>query len=300
MLEVKEWTVEENVENENASEYLGRVLSLSERKRRIILKYHLCGINQKAITEDSAVSCGDMISCTIPDRRPDHDIPFDYPLEILYEDSSIAVINKPNGMAVIPGPGNWNENVDMALLHYYGEGVYYRIAHRLDKCTTGCLLITRNKKATKAVAGQISERTCHREYLALVKGNVLSSGQIELPIDRDPQNFRRMGICENGRYAFTEYEPLEQLNDAAELKVRIRTGRTHQIRVHLSAVGHPLIGDDLYGESFDAMDTEGAVLHARRIQFIHPETGEPMEIEAPVPEYYMQVKKMLQSGQALY
>lgn len=293
MLEVKEWTVEENIENEKASEYLRRVLSLSERKMTIILKYHLCGINQNVITEDSTVSYGDVISCTIPDRRPDHNKPYEYPLDILYEDSSIAVINKPNDMAVIPGPGNWKENVDLALLNYYGKDTYYRIAHRLDKCTTGCLLITKNKKATKAFARQILDRTCHREYLAIVKGNILCSGQIELPIGRDPQNFRRMGICEDGRYALTEYEPLEQLNDAAELKVHIRTGRTHQIRVHLSATGHSLIGDDLYGEAFEAIDTKGAVLHARCIQFIHPETGEPMKIEAPVPEYYSEVKKLL-------
>ncbi len=293
MLEVKEWTVEENVENENAAAYIGRCLSLSANQLKTIVKYHLCGINQCMITEKSTVKSGDEISCTIPDPRPVHDIPYAYDLDVLYEDHYVSVINKPRDMAVIPGPGNWNENVAMALLNRYGKNAYFRIAHRIDKCTSGCLLITRTKKATKLMAYQLQNHTCAREYLAIVKGNLYEAGTIELPLERDPNNFRRMGVREDGRYALTMYEPLTQLNDASEVKIRLKTGRTHQIRVHFAAIGHPLIGDDLYGQPFEPYDTKGALLHARTLEFIHPFTEEKMVITAPVPSCFETVKELL-------
>lgn len=293
MLEVREWTVEEGVESENAAAYIGRHLSLSVREVRIIQKYHLCGINGKMIEEDSSVSALDRISCTIPDERPPEDIPYEYPLEILFEDDQVLVLNKPKGLAVIPGPGNWQENISMALLNYYGKDTYYRIAHRIDRCTSGCLLVTKTKKATKAIAKQIFERSCCREYLALAEGNLYEKGRIELPIGRDPLNFRRMGVCPQGKYALTFYEPLEQLSGACEVKVEIKTGRTHQIRVHLAAIGHPLTGDDLYGEPFGTIDTKGALLHARTLHFVHPLTGEQMKIEASLPQIYRDVKNLL-------
>lgn len=295
MLEVREWTVEEGVENENAAAYIGRTLSLSDNRLKNIVKYHLCGINQRMITEESVVNSGDEISCTIPDRRPDHDIPYAYDLDVLYEDHYVAVINKPRDMAVIPGPGNWKESVAMALLHRYGKDAYFRIAHRIDKCTSGCLLITRTRKATRLMAYQLQNHTCARGYLAIVKGNVYEPGTIELPLERDPHNFRRMGVREDGRYALTMYEPMSQLNDASELKIRLKTGRTHQIRVHLAAIGHPLIGDDLYGQPFEPYDTKGALLHARTLEFIHPFTEEKMVITAPVPSCYETVKELLKS-----
>lgn len=293
MLEVKEWIVEDGVEKENASEYIGRILCLPANKVRIIVRYHLCGINQKMITEESTVSAGDFISCTIPDQRPSEDIPFDFPLDILYEDESVLVINKPADLAVIPGPGNWSENVYLALLNYFGKDVYYRIAHRIDKCTSGCLLVTKTKKATRSIGKQMNAKSCYREYVALVHGNLYESGTIDLPLERDPENFRRMGVVKDGKYAFTVYEPVEQFLDASEVKIQLKTGRTHQIRVHLAAIGHPLIGDDLYGTAFEEYDTKGAVLHARILHFIHPVTGEEMKIEAPLPEYYREVRTIL-------
>ncbi|MBE6123691.1 MAG: RluA family pseudouridine synthase [Erysipelotrichaceae bacterium] len=293
MLEVREWTVEEHVDHEKISAYLKRTLNLSYEQIRTVRKYHLCGINQIMIDENSTVSTGDFISCTIPDERPAKDEPYDYPLDILYEDDSVLVINKPNDMAVTPGPENWHRNIYCALLEYFGTDAYFRLLHRIDKSTTGCLAVTKTKKATRILGRQLNERLCHREYLALVKGVISEPGRIELPLERDPQNFRRMGVREDGKYALTLYEPLEQFKNASEVKIELKTGRTHQIRVHMAAVSHPLIGDQLYGEAFEPYDTKGAVLHAHMLHFIHPLTGEPMTVTAPVPGYYQTVKEIL-------
>lgn len=295
MLEVREWTVEENVDHEKISKYLKRTLDLSHEQVRTVRKYHLCGINQVMIDEESTVSTGDFVSCTIPDERPKTDEPYDYPLDILYEDECMLVINKPNDMAVTPGPENWERNIYCALLGYFGKDAYFRLAHRIDKSTTGCLAVTKTKKATKILGRQLNERLCHREYMALVKGNIAEAGCVELPIERDLQNFRRMGVREDGKYALTMYEPLKQFKNSSEVKIELKTGRTHQIRVHMAAISHPLIGDQLYGEVFEPFDTKGAVLHAHKLHFIHPLTGEPMTVTAPLPEYYQKVRDILKA-----
>ena len=160
MLEVREWTVE-HADHEKISSYLKRTLNLSHEQIRTVRKYHLCGINQVMIDENSTVSTGDFISCTIPDERPETDEPYDEPLDILYEDDCMLVINKPNDIAVIPGPENWQRNIYCILLNYFGKDAWFRLLHRIDKSTTGCLAVTKTKKAAKILG--VSVATLYRK-----------------------------------------------------------------------------------------------------------------------------------------
>lgn len=241
------------------------------------------------------IQTGDYIAVSVPEPAPLKLQAEPIPLDIVYEDDDLLVINKPRGMVVHPAPGHPGGTLVNALLHHCkdslsGIGGVARpgIVHRLDRDTTGLLLVAKNDCSHAALSAQLKSRQLRREYIALVHGAVSpSSGRIEAPIGRHPRHRKRMAVVPGGREAVTRYRLIASLGKFSLLRVYLETGRTHQIRVHLSFIGHPVAGDPVYGpanrSSLPPELNRGQALHARRIIFIHPRKDCPMEFSAPLP-----------------
>lgn len=217
------------------------------------------------------------------------------PLDILYEDDDILIVNKPKKMVVHPAPGHYSETlVNAVMYHCKGQlsginGVLRPgIVHRIDRDTTGSLIICKNDKSHSAIASQLKEHTITRKYRAIVHGVIdQDSGTIRASIGRDPKDRKKMAVNEtNGKPAVTHYTVIERFRQYTYIECRLETGRTHQIRVHMASIGHPVLGDDVYSRRNTPYRLEGQVLHAMVIGFIHPATDEYMEISAPLPEYF--------------
>ena len=212
--------------------------------------------------------------------------PESIPLDVVFEDESLLVINKPAGLVVHPGSGNWQGTMLNALLaHAPAQSALPRagIVHRLDKDTSGLLVVARTLASRTDLVRQLQARTVKREYLAVVHGRIAGHGSIDAPIGRHPVKRTRMAVTERGRQAVTHYRVLERYAGATLLRCRLETGRTHQIRVHLSALGHPLVGDPAYGKRASRLDFPRQALHAERLGLLHPVTRRAMEWEAAAP-----------------
>ncbi|HYF95761.1 MAG TPA: RluA family pseudouridine synthase [Symbiobacteriaceae bacterium] len=236
------------------------------------------------------VQPGDEILLEVPDPEPYDLTPEAIPLDVVFEDEDVVVVNKPRGMVVHPAAGNWSGTLVHALLDHVddleGIGGELRpgIVHRLDKDTTGLLVIAKNERAMAALQEQIRTHTARRIYWALVHGNTMpDSGRIEAPIGRHPGDRKRMAVIKTGREATTHFRVLERFRGYALLECRLETGRTHQIRVHLSFIGHPVVGDAVYGTRKAHLEMAGQALHAKKLGFYHPSTGEWMEFETELP-----------------
>ena len=217
------------------------------------------------------------------------------PLDILYEDDDILIVNKPKKMVVHPAPGHYSETlVNAVMYHCKGQlsginGVLRPgIVHRIDRDTTGSLIICKNDKSHSAIASQLKEHTITRRYRAIVHGVIdQDNGTIRASIGRDPKDRRKMAVNEtNGKPAVTHYTVIERFREYTYIECRLETGRTHQIRVHMASIGHPVLGDEVYCRRHAPYRLDGQVLHAMMIGFIHPATNEYMEISAPLPEYF--------------
>lgn len=217
------------------------------------------------------------------------------PLDILYEDDDILIVNKPKKMVVHPAPGHYSETlVNAVMYHCKGQlsginGVLRPgIVHRIDRDTTGSLIICKNDKSHSAIASQLKEHTITRKYRAIVHGVIdQDSGTIRASIGRDPKDRKKMAVNKtNGKPAVTHYTVIERFRQYTYIECRLETGRTHQIRVHMASIGHPVLGDDVYSRRNTPYRLEGQALHAMVIGFIHPATDEYMEISAPLPEYF--------------
>lgn len=245
------------------------------------------------------VSETDAVSCDVPPPVAVEAQPEDIPLEILYEDDDLAVVVKPCGMVVHPAAGNEDGTLVNALLFHLknlsgiGGALRPGIVHRLDKDTSGLLLVAKNDAAHAALSDALKARTIHKTYRAVARGAFKEpTGVVEAPIGRSPKDRKKMAIVPDGRYARTEYRVLEPLRGATLVDVNLITGRTHQIRVHFASIGHPLLGDQLYGGK-NQPSVGRLMLHARRIEFTHPTTGQPMVFEAPEPpEFLQEVEKL--------
>ena len=245
------------------------------------------------------VSETDAVSCDVPPPVAVEARPEDIPLEILYEDDDLAVVVKPCGMVVHPAAGNEDGTLVNALLFHLknlsgiGGAVRPGIVHRLDKDTSGLLLVAKNDATHAALSDALKARTIHKTYRAIARGAFKEpTGVVEAPIGRSPKDRKKMAIVPDGRYARTEYRVLEPLRGATLVDVNLVTGRTHQIRVHFASIGHPLLGDPLYGGK-NQPPVGRLMLHARRIEFTHPTTGQPMVFEAPEPpEFLQEVEKL--------
>ena len=243
-------------------------------------------------------SPGEVFIVTMDEPEPSVAAPQDIPLDIIYEDADIVVVNKSRGMVVHPAPGHPDGTLVNALLYHCGGslsgiGGVKRpgIVHRIDKDTSGLVIAAKNDRSHVSLANQLSARTLTREYDAVVRGTLKNdSGKIYAPIGRHPADRKRQAVTDrNSRPAVTHYEVIERYNGYTHVKCRLETGRTHQIRVHMAYIGHPVLGDTVYGLKKPELGIIGQCLHAQKLKFIHPVTNEPMELFAELPEYFRNV-----------
>jgi 23S rRNA pseudouridine1911/1915/1917 synthase len=259
-------------------------------------------VNGNILKPKYSVSPGDEIEVTVPPARPVETEAQDIPLDIVYEDEDIIVVNKPQGMVVHPAPGNPDGTLVNALLHHCeqlsGINGMMRpgIVHRIDKDTSGLIVAAKTDAAYRGLAAQIKAHTARRIYWAVVEGIVKEdTGIIDAPIGRHPVDRKRMAVTERGRTrrAVTEYSVLTRYAGYTLIEARLQTGRTHQIRVHMAHIGHPLVGDPVYGRKRQQFNLPGQALHAVRLIFTHPVTGEQMEFSAPPPASFMNLTEKL-------
>ncbi|MDA8211262.1 MAG: RluA family pseudouridine synthase [Clostridia bacterium] len=264
-------------------------------------------VNGTAAKANAKLKPGDEVVFVIPEPEELKVEGEDIPLDILYEDSDLIVINKPRGMVVHPAPGNTSGTLVNALLFHCKDlsginGVMRPgIVHRLDKDTSGVMMAAKNDLAHLSLAGQIKDREVTRRYTALVHGNIQEpGGVVEAPIGRDPQDRKKMAVVlKNSKPALTRYTVLERFRDYTLVECKLETGRTHQIRVHLAYLGHPVVGDPKYGTRKAHFGLQGQALHAGVLGFRHPRTGDYLEFSAPVPEPMAGIIKKLQNQSAM-
>jgi len=231
------------------------------------------------------------ISVIVPPPPPLEPVPIPIPLDVVYEDDWLIVINKPAGLVVHPASGHWDDTLVNALLARWPElrGLSDRerlgIVHRLDKGTSGLIVVAKDERTQRELQRQFKERTVHKVYLVLVKGILKPpEGRVEAPIARHPRHRKKMAVVEGGREAVTEYKVLEYFKAHTYLEAHPKTGRTHQIRVHFSHLGHPVVGDDLYGRRSTSLGLDRPFLHAYILGFYHPASGKYIEMKAPLPK----------------
>lgn len=257
-------------------------------------------VNNKVKKSNYKLKNKDIIEIIIPEVKELIVEPENIPLDILYEDRDVIVVNKPQGMVVHPAPGNYSGTLVNALLYHCKDlsginGVARPgIVHRIDKDTSGILVIAKNDNAHNKLAEQLKEHSMVREYIALVEGRLKSmEGTIDKPLGRNPNNRLKMAVVKDGKRAVTHYNVLEVYERNTLVKCILETGRTHQIRVHMTHIGHPLVGDPVYGFKKSKFKLDGQMLHAKKLGFIHPSSGEYMEFQSELPEYFQEVLRKL-------
>lgn len=291
-------------DGERIDRYLKEELQhLSRSYIQKLLKEGYIRVNQKPVKQNYRLSFDDVIELTIPELKELEITAEDIPLDILYEDSDLIIINKPKGMVVHPAPGHYTGTLVNALLYHCKSelsginGVLRPgIVHRIDKDTTGSLLVCKNDSAHQSIAEQLKEHSITRRYEALVHGNLKEdTGSIDAPIGRHPTDRKKMSThCKHGRDAITHYQVLNRYGNYTHIQCELETGRTHQIRVHMQSIGHPIVGDSVYGPSRCPLGPlQGQTLHARTIGIIHPSTHDYMEIDAPLPLYFTELLRKL-------
>lgn len=275
---------------------LGQQLSgLSRSAAQKLMDNGLVTCGGRAVKKNMRVRAGDLISVSLPEPEPAEARPEDIPLDIVWEDSDIIVVNKPRGMVVHPAPGHTGGTLVNALLYHCGAelsgiGGVIRpgIVHRIDKDTSGLLVAAKNDAAHASLSAQLADRSLSRIYQAVVCGRLRDDeGTVDAPIGRHPTDRKRMTVTDrNGRPAVTHYRVLARYSGYTHVECRLETGRTHQIRVHMAYIGHPLLGDTVYGRKKPEKGLDGQCLHAAQLKLIHPSTGEPMSFSAPLPDWF--------------
>ena len=266
-----------------------------------LIDSELVKVNNKEIKSNYKLRKNDIVEIIMPEPIELNVKAEEMQLDIIYEDKDIIVINKPQGVVVHPAPGNYSGTLVNGLLYHCKDlsginGVIRPgIVHRIDKDTSGILVIAKNDEAHNILAEQFKEHSIKREYYALVEGKFSKlEGTIDKPIGRNKKDRLKMGIVDDGKKAITHYRVLEQYdNNMSLIKCNLETGRTHQIRVHMASINHPLVGDPLYGSKKQKFKLNGQVLHAKTLGFIHPTTNRYMEFESELPKYYMELLNIL-------
>lgn len=274
--------------------YIAERLNISRSHAVHLLEQGNVTLGGKTATKSQKVKIGDNIAVVLPDPVPLEVTPENIPLDIVYEDDDLLVVNKPKGMVVHPAAGNYSGTLVNALLYHCKDnlsginGVLRPgILHRIDKDTSGLLLVAKNDAAHLFLSEQIAAHTLTREYETVVYGLVKSDkGTVSAPIGRHPVKRKEMAVVSGGKEAVTHYEVIERLDGFTHLRCRLETGRTHQIRVHMSYIGHAVAGDTVYGPKKVITELGGQCLHARKIGFIHPTTREYMEFSSEMPKYF--------------
>ncbi len=259
-------------------------------------------VNGKAVSKSYKLNSGDVVVFTPPELKELNIEAQDIPIDIIYEDDDLLIVNKPRGMVVHPAPGNYDGTLVNALLYHCGDrlsginGVIRPgIVHRIDKDTSGLLIVAKNDFAHEKLAAQIKEHSFTRRYMTVVHGNIKTDdGVVDAPIGRSPKDRKKMCVTDkNSRNALSRYEVLERFENFTQLRVTLETGRTHQIRVHMAYIGHPVAGDPVYGPKNGVTRLNGQCLHAGMIGFNHPRDGRYMEFEADLPDYFTAFVKTL-------
>ena len=267
-----------------------------------LIKEGYVTVNDRPEKASFKLNVQDRVMVTLPDEEPVDILPEDIPLDILYEDPELLVVNKPKGMVVHPSAGHSSGTLVNALLYHCSgqlsgiNGVQRPgIVHRIDKDTTGALVVCKTDLAHQSLAAQLKEHSITRRYRAVVHHNIREDeGTVDAPIGRHPVDRKKMAVnYRNGKRAVTHYGVLERFGDYTYIECRLETGRTHQIRVHMSHIGHPLLGDEIYGPAKCPFRLQGQCLHAMVLGFLHPVTGEYLEFTAPLPEYFEQLLRKL-------
>ncbi len=261
----------------------------------------LVAIDGKPALKKHKVNAGETVKISVPEPAEISVEGEDIPLDIVYEDNDVIVINKPQGMCVHPAVGNESGTLVNALVYHCGDelsainGVIRPgIVHRIDKDTSGLLAAAKNNEAHLKLSEQLKERKAVRKYTALVNGNIKEdSGTINKPIARNPADRKKMAVVSGGREAVTHFNVLERFGQYTLIECILETGRTHQIRVHMASVGHSIVGDPLYGIKKEKFNLKGQLLHAKTIGFVHPRTGEMMQFTSEIPDYFENVLKKL-------
>ena len=271
-----------------------KIPSLSRSRIQELVQDKNILVNSRAVKTSYKVQKNDLISVNVPKLKPLAVVPEDIPLDIIYEDQDVIVVNKPQGMVVHPAAGHPDHTLVNALLFHTKnlaespEGFRPGIVHRIDKDTSGLLMVAKNAFARESLEKQLAQKTNKRLYLAIVHGNFSEkSGTIEAPIGRDHYNRKKMAVVENGKNAVTHFTVLEQFQKYSLIRCQLETGRTHQIRVHLAYIGHPVAGDPLYGPHH-TLKGNGQFLHAQVLGFKQPHSGKWLEFEAQPPQIFLQ------------
>ena len=299
---MNKYVVKKEDENKRIDKLISEIYNDISRVtiQRIISEGKLL-VNNNKVKSSYKVNTGDNIEFGL-DKPEELNIKAqDIPLNVIYEDKDIIVINKEKGMVVHPGNGRTEDTLVNALmgrcknsLSGIGGKIRPGIVHRLDKDTSGIIIVAKNDKAHINLSEQIKNRKVNKYYIALVRGNVLeNNATINMPIARSTKDRKKMAVSENGKEAITHFKVLKRYNGYTLLELKIDTGRTHQIRVHLSEIGYPVVGDEVYSNGKNKFGVKGQCLHAKRIEFIHPTTNKKMILEAELPEYFKNILKEL-------
>ena len=282
------------------------VPELTRSAAQRLLEAGAVSVDGRAVKKNHKCSAGERIELSLPETQETELRPQDIPLDIVYEDEDVVVVNKPRGMVVHPAPGHPDATLVNALMYHCGDSLSGiggekrpGIVHRIDKDTSGLLIAAKNDNAHLNLSAQLSDRSLSRVYEAVVRGNFREDcGTVDAPIGRHPTDRKKMAVTDkNSRAAVTHWEVIARYRGYTHIRCRLETGRTHQIRVHMAHIGHPLLGDQVYGAPGPDKGLEGQCLHARELKFIHPRTGEPVHIQTELPPYFLDVlKKLVPNG----
>lgn len=271
-----------------------RVEGLTRSAAQRLLEEGKVSLQGRPLKKNHRLRAGEELELCLPDPVPIDARPQDIPLDIVYEDADVAVVNKPRGMVVHPAPGNPDGTVVNAMLAYCGNSlsgvggaIRPGIVHRIDKDTSGLLIIAKNDRAHLALSAQLKDHTLSRVYEAVAIGSLKEDrGTVDAPIGRSLRDRKRMAVVPDGRRAVTHYQVLARYPGYTHLRCQLETGRTHQIRVHMAYLGHPLAGDPVYGPKNDPERLGGQCLHARELTFVHPTTGQTVHLTCPLPDWF--------------
>lgn len=260
-------------------------------------------VNGKPATKSARLSGGETVTVDVPQLRETALPAQDIPLDVVYEDDDVIVVNKPTGLVVHPAPGHPDGTLVNALLHHCGDSLSGiggekrpGIVHRIDRDTSGLIIAAKNDAAHLALSAQLKDHSLSRTYECLVTGNMKQdSGTVDAPIGRSSADRKKMAVVPTGRRAVTHWEVVARYPGVTHLRCRLETGRTHQIRVHMAYIGHPILGDTVYGAKKPVPGLTGQCLHATGLRFIHPRTGEPVELHCPLPPEFTAMLQKLQN-----
>lgn len=260
-------------------------------------------VNGKPAAKSARLSGGETVTVDVPQLRETALPPQDIPLDVVYEDDDVIVVNKPTGLVVHPAPGHPDGTLVNALLHHCGDSLSGiggekrpGIVHRIDRDTSGLIIAAKNDAAHLALSAQLKDHSLSRTYECLVTGNMKQdSGTVDAPIGRSSADRKKMAVVPTGRRAVTHWEVVARYPGVTHLRCRLETGRTHQIRVHMAHIGHPILGDTVYGAKKPVPGLTGQCLHATGLRFVHPRTGEPVELHCPLPPEFTAMLQKLQN-----